>query len=398
MTTSIALLGAGGFATKAHLPAIAGTSSFKLVAVYSRSLSSVNTFIEATKQYSSTAHELDVYSEDPSTEGLDALLARSDISTLVLALPITTQPAIIEKALRAGKSVISEKPVAPSLDEAKRLISLYEREFKPRGVTWLIAEQYAHTQAYTKAKDLIRDGKIGELRTFSAEVFFQPSVQAASSGWRSAPDYQGGFILDGGVHFAAGLRHILPYPLTSVFAHASQIQPHLPPCDTLQGLVRCTSPNASSAPPISGSFTFSFGTEAPSTDRLYTFRGSRGVLTIDWASPRTHTIRLTQVPATATSPTTSPVLAARDPRPQPLEEPHELTIELPTRGVEDEFEAFGEAFQQGTGSEAMREVERRSGPRAALRDLAFIEGGLRSSAEGREFELRELVGEELWEL
>lgn len=94
-----------------HLPAIAATDSLRLVAVYSRSLSSVNAFVEASKQHSSTSHDLDVYSEDPSSSGLDELLAREDIRTVVLALPITTQPEVIRKALAAGKSVISEKPV-----------------------------------------------------------------------------------------------------------------------------------------------------------------------------------------------------------------------------------------------------------------------------------------------
>ncbi|GAA6040133.1 hypothetical protein JCM8097_002043 [Rhodosporidiobolus ruineniae] len=391
--TRIALLGAGGFAIKAHLPAIAAADdTLFLAAVYSRSLNSVNALIEATKKHHATSHELDVYSEDPSTDGLDALLARKDISTVVLALPITSQPAIIEKALRAGKNVVSEKPVAPSLANAKRLIELYEREFRPQGLQWIVAEQYAYTQAYDKARELIRDGKIGDVRTFDATVFIQPTAQAAGTGWRSKPDYQGGFILDGGVHFAAGVRHILPYPITSVVAHSSQIQPNLPPCDTLIGLATASPP---SGPPITGTFNFSFGTEKPSGTRSYTFRGSRGVLTIDWASPRTHTLKLTNFPS-VNSPPTSPVTGGAGEDEE--EQPHELTIEFPGgAGVEDEFAFFGRALVPGAGSQKAKEVERRSGPRAALRDLAFIEGGLRSSEEKREVDLREAVGE-LWQL
>lgn len=62
--------------------------------------------------------------------------------------------------------------------------------------------------------------------------------------------------------------------------------------------------------------------------------------------------------------------------------------------MEEEFEAFGKALVEGIESDSWKEVMRRSGPRATMRDLAIIEGGLKSSTEGRRVDLRELVGEE----
>lgn len=79
---------------------------------------------------------LPVYSDDGGNQNLDALLARSDVETVALALPIMLQPSIIERAWRAGKNVISEKPVAPDVASAKRLIQLYEKEYKPKGLAW----------------------------------------------------------------------------------------------------------------------------------------------------------------------------------------------------------------------------------------------------------------------
>lgn len=70
------------------------------------------------------------------------MLARSDIATVILSLPILVQPAVIEQAWQAGKNVVSEKPVAKDLDEARRLIDLYEREYRPKGISWIIAEQF----------------------------------------------------------------------------------------------------------------------------------------------------------------------------------------------------------------------------------------------------------------
>ncbi|GAA5873335.1 hypothetical protein JCM16303_001095 [Sporobolomyces ruberrimus] len=376
----VALCGAGGFAKNAHLPAIAASSNLHLVAVYSRSRSSVESLLEATKKYSSTSHTLSSYSDDSSTgETFDALLARDDISTVIFSLPIATQPALIEKALKAGKNVISEKPVAPSIEEAKRLIELYERECRPKGQSWIVAEQFPWEMSYCRAKRMVDEGKLGDVRGFKAEVYIQPSAMARNTGWRQVPDYQGGYILDGGVHFVAGLRHILPYPITSVSASASQIQDFLPPCDTLSGILTATpSASSSSKLPITGTFTFSFGTES-GTARNYTILGSKASLIVDFSRPKVQTLTLSTLPTTSEE-----------------SEPHNLVIEFPQRGVEEEFDAFGQALIDGPESENWNEVMKRSGPRATLRDLGIIEGGLRSSEEGRTIDLKNLVGGTEW--
>ncbi|GAA6025049.1 hypothetical protein JCM11491_002005 [Sporobolomyces phaffii] len=390
----VALCGAGGFAKNAHLPAIAAASNLHLAAVYSRSRSSAESLVEASKKYSNIAHdELALYSDDsPSPDRtLDALLARTDIPTVIFSLPISTQPALIERALEAGKNVISEKPVAPSLAEAKRLIALYEREYRPRGQSWFVAEQFPWELSYSKAAKWVREGKLGQVRGFKAEVFVQPSQMARSTGWRQVPDYQGGYILDGGVHFVAGLRHILPYPITSVFAVAHQHQEFLPPCDTLAGVLTATPPPPSPSPSspsstpssspqstISGTFTFSFGTES-GTARSYTVLGSKAQLVVDFARKGVHTVTLSTLP---TSPDESSA--------------HELVVEFPQRGVEEEFDAFGVALASGEGSAPWLDAMLRSGPRATLRDLGVIEGALKSARDGTAVDLRDLVGGDDW--
>jgi len=51
--------------------------------------------------------------------------------------------SIIEKCLRAGKHVISEKPVAGTLAEANKLCELYRTEFQPKGLVWAVNENWA---------------------------------------------------------------------------------------------------------------------------------------------------------------------------------------------------------------------------------------------------------------
>lgn len=82
------------------------------------------------------------------------------------------------------------------------------------------------------------------------------------------------------------------------------------------------------------------------------------------------------------------------------EEPHRMEMEFPAEvGVENEFEAFGTALSASAESNTgTSEVFKRCGPRATLRDLALIEAAIKSSEEKREISLRELVGEEYWNL
>ncbi|GAA5991474.1 hypothetical protein JCM10908_005720 [Rhodotorula pacifica] len=396
----VALLGAGGFATGAHLPAIASTRSLSLVAVYSRSRRSVESLVQAAQKYSSIAANAElgirgIYcDEDGPEQGLDALLKREDIETVVLALPIAAQPAIIEKAWRAGKSVISEKPIAPSIAEARRLISLSSSASLPplsgtgsstssTRPRWFIAEQFPFTPAFDRAARLVRAGRIGRMRSFNAEIYIQVPKPEGEQNWRKVPDYQGGFLLDGGVHFAAALRHVLPSPILSISASVRQLQPYLPPIDTLQALVTCEDGTT-------GTLTLSFGLERPSGEKRYVFRGEKGTVEVDFADPRTHVVRLVTVP---------------DPREDDEDddgcsgpqEPHRMEMEFPAQiGVENEFEAFGKVL---SGDEtATADVLNRAGSKATLRDLAFIEAAIKSSEEKREISLRELIGEEDWNL
>lgn len=72
--------------------------------------------------------------------------------------------------------------------------------------------------------------------------------------WRKTPHYQGGFLLDGGVHFVAATRLLLGESAKpkAVSAFTTLLQKHLPPVDTLNSIWTTTSG-------ISGTFSVSFG-------------------------------------------------------------------------------------------------------------------------------------------
>lgn len=144
-----------------------------------------------------SASSIDVYSDSPASPAgdLDALLARNDIHAVILSLPIPSQPDIIRRAWAAGKHVLSEKPVAKDLASAHELIQLWEKEFKPEGLHWIVLEQFPLEPAFDRAREIMASSDaIGELRSFSMEyiLYVPEDGKYQKTAWRATPEYQGG--------------------------------------------------------------------------------------------------------------------------------------------------------------------------------------------------------------
>lgn len=131
-----------------------------------------------------------VYHDGNKTTDLDALLARSDIASVIVILPITLQPKIILKALAAGKHVISEKPVAPDIEQGLRLIKEYNLEYKPKGLIWRVAENFEAEPGYRAAGAAVAAGKIGTVIFFKAVVvnYIDKESKWYKTPWRTVPD------------------------------------------------------------------------------------------------------------------------------------------------------------------------------------------------------------------
>ncbi|EJD01910.1 NAD-binding protein [Fomitiporia mediterranea MF3/22] len=381
--TSIAILGAGIFAKEAHLPAIAALGNRVLLrAVYSRSHKSASELAEAAKSTLKLEDLPKIYSDDTDPGStLDALLARPDIDAVIVVLPITTQPNIVIKCLGAGKHVLSEKPVAPDVKSGLELIASYEKDFKPKGLIWRVAENYEAEPGYRRAAEVIRQGKIGEIRFFrlTAVGYVGKDSKWYKTPWRTVPDYQGGFLLDGGVHSVALLRMLLPEPMKQVTSFASLSRPHLPPHDTVTALISCTSSSDKASEPkdkkAHGIFELSFAAPAPSRSKV----GNTTIITGDkgWLQIATgvkvgekNVVRVT----------VHVVTHEQEKEGDELEEKEEI-IEEEQKSIKLEISSFLDALKgtdDGIGN-----------PRAALVDVAVIQAALTS--EGVPVDLDKLV-------
>lgn len=89
---------------------------------------------------------------------LDKFLA-SDIDLVVLGCPNHMHCEITEKAAKAGKHVVCEKPLATSLAEADRMIAAC----KKAKVKLMYAEELCFTPKYVRLKKLVDEGALGKI-------------------------------------------------------------------------------------------------------------------------------------------------------------------------------------------------------------------------------------------
>ena len=130
---------------------------------------------------------------------MEQLFADAEVDVVLIVLPIPLAPVAIEAALRAGKAVISEKPVAPSMDAARRLLDLLS-ELGPSAPPWLVLENWALAKPSVRwLRERLQEGAIG--RVLSAHCTYDHAVDGAPSAWRASPAHEGGWLSDVGVHW-----------------------------------------------------------------------------------------------------------------------------------------------------------------------------------------------------
>ncbi|KAM0521335.1 hypothetical protein ACHAPE_002815 [Trichoderma viride] len=265
-TMGVAIIGGGLFVKGSHLPAVLKCEIFSLEAIYSRSLKSAQ---ETADLVPESVKKPDLYAEDAGfNKSYQDLLKRDDISAVIIALPILTQPSFIEEALAAGKHVLAEKPIAKDVASARTLISNAQRICATSNATFAIAENVRFYPSFAYAAG--EAAKFGKVHNFSVRVLWrvEPDNKWYNTAWRKTPDYQGGFLLDAGVHWAAATRLLLSgegNKPESVQAFTAQMCEHLPPIDTLNAIVKTQSGGSGSFQHSAGSllqvFEWSFSYE-----------------------------------------------------------------------------------------------------------------------------------------
>jgi predicted dehydrogenase len=171
----------------------------------------------------------------------EELLAAGDVNAVLVSLPIALLPKYVELALAAGKPVLSEKPLAPSVRAGQRLLE----KTADRRVPWLVGENFAFLPQADALKAWLDAGRLGTVRLVEVRqlTFVEPSNAYFQTSWRQVPKHAGGFVVDGGVHLANVVRRCFGMPL-QLENLTAQFNPALPPLDTAVAVMQFAAPNS----------------------------------------------------------------------------------------------------------------------------------------------------------
>jgi predicted dehydrogenase len=117
-------------------------------------------------------------------EDAAALFDAPDIDAVAIATPIFTHYELAKRALLAGKHVLVEKPLAPSVAEAEELAALAAA----RKRVLMVDHTFVFTAAVRKIRDMIAAGELGRVLYFDSVRInlglFQPDFNVI---WDLAP-------------------------------------------------------------------------------------------------------------------------------------------------------------------------------------------------------------------
>ncbi|MDQ3403048.1 MAG: Gfo/Idh/MocA family oxidoreductase [Actinomycetota bacterium] len=175
----LGLLGCADVATRRVLPAVAAQPGIELTAVASRRLDKAE---RVTRAFGGVA-----------VEDYQRVLDRGDIDAVYLPLPSGLHGPWIRRALMAGKHVLAEKPLTTDLTTTVELVSLA----RERGLVLRENFMFAHHSQHDRVLDLVADGAIGDLRSFSATFAIPPRP---AGDIRYQRELGGGALLDVGAY------------------------------------------------------------------------------------------------------------------------------------------------------------------------------------------------------
>ncbi|MBQ5973915.1 MAG: Gfo/Idh/MocA family oxidoreductase [Oscillospiraceae bacterium] len=194
MKKRAAVIGYGGMGAGFHCQHISNSDVCELAGIYD---------IDPAKRALAASRGVKVY------DSREALLADPTIDMVTVATPNDVHEEIAVAALKAGKHVISEKPVTLSMESLERMIAAANAA----GRIFSVHQNRRFDVDALAMKQLHDSGEIGEVIDLESRIHGSRGIP---SDWRGMKEYGGGMLYDWGVHIIDQACMILGYDVKSV--------------------------------------------------------------------------------------------------------------------------------------------------------------------------------------
>ena len=210
----LGVIGCGRIAQVAHFPALEKADGVEVLVVCDQS--------EDVARAVATRYGIGSYVTDAAK-----VFENPQVEAVLIAVPDRFHRELAEAALRAGKHVLVEKPLASTVDEARQLVAVQQET----GLTLHVGSNKRFDPGLSFARDFVAAGRLGEVRSFHAwyrigairpgveatlfpRVFADAQVRQVEAGFKA--DRARYLLATHGAHIFDTLRYLLGAEVASV--------------------------------------------------------------------------------------------------------------------------------------------------------------------------------------
>jgi predicted dehydrogenase len=151
-------------------------------------------------------------------ESLEDACFDESVDALLICTPNFTHFEILQTAIKSGKGIFLEKPMATSLAEAAKIVGMAQRysNFIQLGM------QYRYKSQYSQAFHLIKTkGEVGDVKTISMSEYRPPFLDKVNQ-WNKFNENSGGTLVEKCCHYFDLINMMAQSPPLKVYASGGQ--------------------------------------------------------------------------------------------------------------------------------------------------------------------------------
>jgi UDP-N-acetyl-2-amino-2-deoxyglucuronate dehydrogenase len=161
-------------------------------------------------------------------KSLDALLAGTDSDIVILSTPSGLHAEQAVQVAAAGRHVMTEKPMATSWQDGKRMVHACDQA----GVHLFVVKQNRRNATLQLLKRAVEKKRFGRIYMVTINVFWtRPQAYYDSAPWRGTWEFDGGAFMNQASHYVDLLDWLIG-PVESVQAYTATLERHIQVEDT----------------------------------------------------------------------------------------------------------------------------------------------------------------------
>ncbi len=150
---------------------------------------------------------------------LNDLLASTDVDLVILTTPSGLHPQQAIEVARAGRHVMTEKPMATRWKDGVSMVEACDRA----GVRLFVVKQNRRNATLQLLKDAVRKNRFGRIYSVALNVFWtRPQDYYDSARWRGTWEFDGGAFMNQASHYIDLLEWLIG-PVESVMAYTGTL-------------------------------------------------------------------------------------------------------------------------------------------------------------------------------